>query len=48
MHNRFFAGRQILADYFDGVTNYKTAGKNIEKEEEKRREDFGKWIETDQ
>jgi hypothetical protein len=51
MNGRFFAGRQIRAFYWDGVTNYSLQTVNLdqeEKEEEARLEEFGDWLEHEQ
>jgi HIV Tat-specific factor 1 len=47
LNGRWFAGRRITCEYFDGVTNFKRAeDSDNEEAEEKRLEEFGKWIEN--
>ncbi|KAL6053740.1 HIV Tat-specific factor 1 [Balamuthia mandrillaris] len=43
MNGRWFAKRQISAEWYDGLTNYKV--KESEEEQQKRIEDFGDWLE---
>jgi hypothetical protein len=43
MNGRFFSERKLECFYFDGKTNYDL--KVSVEEEEKRLEDFGKWLE---
>lgn len=43
MNGRFFAQRQIMAEYFDGVTNYKVT--DSDEQEEERLKSFGDWLE---
>mmetsp|Transcript_45279 Transcript_45279/g.73742 ORF Transcript_45279/g.73742 Transcript_45279/m.73742 type:complete len:511 (-) Transcript_45279:181-1713(-) len=49
MNLRWFGGRQITAEYFDGKTNYKMETfkptEAIEAEENARIEEFGRWLE---
>ncbi len=33
MHGRFFAGRQLEAEHWDGVTNYQVEETDMEREE---------------
>ena len=46
MNNRQYGEREAQCHYWDGKTEYK-AKESIE-EEEKRLEDFGKWLEEQQ
>ena len=34
MNGRFFAGQQLLADFWDGVTNFATGVEGVTKEED--------------
>lgn len=43
LNGRYFGGRRVEAEWFDGVTNYKV--KESEDEEKKRIEQFGDWLE---
>jgi len=43
MNGRFFAGRKLEVDYFDGVTNYKV--QDSEDLQQKRLKEFGDWLE---
>jgi len=43
MNGRWFAKRQIIAEWYDGVTNYKV--KENTKDELKRIDEFGDWLE---
>ena len=43
LNDRYFGGRRIEVDFFDGVTNYKV--KETAEEEQKRIEEFGEWLE---
>jgi HIV Tat-specific factor 1 len=49
MNNRYFAGRQITAEIFDGKAKYeKSGGKQTEEDEEaekQRLEKYAKWLE---
>lgn len=51
MNGRWFAGRRIQVEYFDGVTNYKKMetiqeeDDDDDEEEEERLEKFGEWLE---
>jgi hypothetical protein len=49
MNGRWFAGRRIHVEYFDGVTNYKKMEtiqeEEDDEEEEKRLHKFGEWLE---
>ena len=45
MNGRFFAGKKLEADYYDGFTNYTV--KESEEDEKQRIEDFGAWLESD-
>eukprot|EP01083_Nonionella_stella_P124004 374036_1 len=44
MNGRFFGGQEVVCEYFDG-TDYRV--KETEEDQQKRMEDFGKWLETD-
>jgi len=44
-NGRFFAGRKLEVEYFDGKTNYKV--KDKDDDEAKRLKAFGDWLETD-
>jgi hypothetical protein len=44
MHGRFFGGRRVNADYFDGVTNY--VSKESDAEAKSRQDEFSAWIEN--
>lgn len=44
MRGRVFDGREIEADYWDGHTDYKRV-KESEEEYERRKGEFGDWIE---
>ncbi|KAI8988932.1 hypothetical protein BDB01DRAFT_757675 [Pilobolus umbonatus] len=50
MNNRFFAGRQITAEVFDGKTKYEKSGsRNTEEDEEAERirlEKYAQWLEA--
>lgn len=56
MNGRFFGGRQLKSFYWDGATNYSISSATTsaeaedaeEKEEEKRLEEFGSWLEAEQ
>ncbi|EGR27521.1 RNA binding domain protein [Ichthyophthirius multifiliis] len=43
MNGRFFDEKQLICEYWDGVTDYKTDKNEIE-DEDQRLDDFGKWI----
>lgn len=43
MQGRWYNGRKVDCDYFDGITNYKK--RETDEDEQKRLEEFGKWIE---
>eukprot|EP01097_Dermamoeba_algensis_P004962 TRINITY_DN3163_c0_g1_i1.p1 TRINITY_DN3163_c0_g1~~TRINITY_DN3163_c0_g1_i1.p1 ORF type:complete len:333 (-),score=133.86 TRINITY_DN3163_c0_g1_i1:256-1254(-) len=45
MNDRFYAKRRIIAEFYDGVTNYKVKD---QESEEKRLKDFEKWLEETQ
>jgi len=49
MNGRFFAGRKLEAETYDGKTKYSTGakgtGEEAEKEEAARLESFAKWLE---
>lgn len=47
MNGRWFASRQIEAEYYDGWTNFNVGDEVDEKEEERRLEEFGNWLEQD-
>ncbi|KAL1916907.1 uncharacterized protein VTP21DRAFT_5104 [Calcarisporiella thermophila] len=50
MNGRYFAGRQITAEIYDGKTRYLRSGMkdaNEEEEESERLEKFAKWLEQD-
>jgi hypothetical protein len=49
MQGRYFAGRTVNATFWDGETNYALSVSDAvvaskEKEEEKRLEEFGEWL----
>lgn len=44
MDGRYFGGKKIKCNYFDGITNYKLG--ETEEEMHKRHENFAKWIES--
>jgi len=44
MNDRFFGGRQITCDFWDGATNYVV--KETAEKEEARLESFGNWLEV--
>ena len=46
MHGRFFGGRAISCQYWDGVEDFTAAGGESAREREEREEDFGKWLES--
>eukprot|EP00607_Mallomonas_marina_P010772 CAMPEP_0182422780 /NCGR_PEP_ID=MMETSP1167-20130531/8557_1 /TAXON_ID=2988 /ORGANISM="Mallomonas Sp, Strain CCMP3275" /LENGTH=372 /DNA_ID=CAMNT_0024601125 /DNA_START=102 /DNA_END=1220 /DNA_ORIENTATION=- len=52
MHGRYFAGRQLKCYYWDGTTNYSIVSEAVqeaeEKEEQKRLDEFGDWLDHDQ
>lgn len=57
MNGRFFAGRQIVAEIFDGKRRYKKSGKHtddvgedgeVDQTEEERLANFGSWLEEGQ
>jgi HIV Tat-specific factor 1 len=45
LHGRWFDLRRIECEYFDGITNYKVS-QDEDDDEQKRLEDFGKWLES--
>ena len=48
MNGRWFAGKQLEADFYDGWTDYGSQEVPVDKEEEERRiEEFGEWLEKD-
>ena len=53
MNGRFFGGQKLRCFFWDGVTDY-TVRKSAElvekeeKEEEKRIDEFGSWLDNDQ
>jgi len=44
MNGRYFAKRQLTAEWYDGITNYKV--KESEEEQKKRIDEFGDWLEN--
>ncbi len=46
MHGRWFAKRQLEADWYDGLTDYKVAAVETEVEQKKRLDEFGDWLEN--
>lgn len=44
MNGRYFAQRQLVAEWYDGITNYKV--KESKEEEQKRLDAFGDWLEN--
>ncbi len=47
MNGRWFAGQQIIAEFYDGFTNY-TVEEHLDPDEEKKRlDEFGDWLEKD-
>ena len=44
MNGRFFAKRQLVAEWYDGVTNYKV--KETEADQKRRLDSFGDWLEN--
>lgn len=52
MHGRFFGGHRLDAAIYDGLEHYKRTPKqganedDVEKDENKRLEDFGNWLES--
>ena len=44
MHGRFFAGKQLQAEIYDGKTKYEKTLRETEEEEEKRMEAYEKWL----
>jgi HIV Tat-specific factor 1 len=54
MNGRYFAGKRLKSYYWDGVTNYsiviqsKDDEEEIEKDESKRLDEFGKWLDEQQ
>jgi len=49
MRGRFFAGRQVVAEFYDGKTNYAAQIDSIaaDKEKERKLNEFGEWLESD-
>jgi len=47
MNGRFFAGRELKCFYWDGKTDYRRTRETME-DEQRRLDDFGKWIEGDE
>ena len=45
MNGRYFDGRKLEADYYDGFTNFTV--KETEDDEKRRIEEFGEWLEED-
>jgi hypothetical protein len=43
MNGRFFDGRQLVAEYWDRVTDYTM--KETREDQDRRLEEFGKWLE---
>lgn len=48
MNGRYFAGKRVEAEIYDGKTKYttKATGEDAEKEEAARLENFAKWLES--
>ena len=48
MNGRFFAGRKLEAEIYDGKTKYTSnvTSEDAEKEEAERLEKFAKWLES--
>jgi len=44
MNGRYFGGKQLEADYYDGFSNYVV--KADDQDEEKRIQEFGDWLEN--
>jgi HIV Tat-specific factor 1 len=44
MNGRFFAKRQLVAEWYDGVTNYKI--RETEDDHKRRLDAFGDWLEN--
>ncbi len=47
MNGRFFDGRTLKAEYWDGKTDYRVIRESKE-ELEKRIDDFGKWLDGEE
>ena len=48
MNGRFFAGKKVEAEIYDGKTKYTSSlnSEDAEKEEAERLEKFAKWLES--
>lgn len=44
MNGRYFAKRKLVAEWYDGITNYKV--KENEEDEKRRLDAFGDWLEN--
>lgn len=46
MNGRFFGGKRIVAEYYDGYTNYYV--KESEEQQKARAEAWAKWLENNE
>ncbi|RYE99838.1 MAG: hypothetical protein EOO41_00495, partial [Methanobacteriota archaeon] len=44
-NGRYFGGRGLTCEYWDGVTNFKQPSNESRADEQKRLDDFGAWLE---
>ena len=45
MNGRWFSGRRVSAEVYDGVVNYKALQKETDQEREARLKKYGDWLE---